>query len=68
MPIVFKPKLQAKIFLSTLEAKYIALSQSMRELLPLRRLLINEEFCYILIFGGVSCISNKEISSLIFFF
>ena len=38
-PLVFKSKLQTEIALSTLEAEYIALSQSMRELLPLRRLL-----------------------------
>ena len=38
-PLIFKSKLQTEIALSTLEAEYIALSQSMRELLPLRRLL-----------------------------
>ena len=39
MFLIFKPKLQTEIALSTLEAEYIALSQSMRELLPLRNLL-----------------------------
>ena len=38
-PLIFKSKLQTEIALSTLEAEYIALSQSMRELLPLRNLL-----------------------------
>ena len=38
-PLTFKSKLQTEIVLSTLEAEYIALSQSMRELLPLRNLL-----------------------------
>ena len=32
-------KLQTEIALSTLEAEYIALSQSMRDLLPMRRIL-----------------------------
>ena len=38
-PLIFKSKLQTENALSTLEAEYIALSQSMRELLPLRNLL-----------------------------
>ena len=38
-PMVWASKLQTEIALSTLEAEYIALSQAMRELLPLRRLL-----------------------------
>jgi hypothetical protein len=39
-PIQWTSKLQTEIALSTTEAEYIALSQSMRELLPLRRLLL----------------------------
>ena len=38
-PLILKSKLQTEISLSVLEAEYIALSQSMRELLPLRNLL-----------------------------
>ena len=37
--MVWVSKLQTEIALSTLEAEYIALSQAMRELLPLRELL-----------------------------
>ena len=39
-PIQWNSKLQTEIALSTTEAEYIALSQAMRELLPLRRLLL----------------------------
>jgi hypothetical protein len=38
-PIQWNSKLQTEIALSTTEAEYIALSQAMRELIPLRRLL-----------------------------
>lgn len=38
-PILWASKLQTEISLSTTEAEYIALSQSMRELIPLRRLI-----------------------------
>ena len=38
-PVVWKSKLQSLIALSTLESEYIALSQCMRELIPLRRVL-----------------------------
>ena len=38
-PIQWSSKLQSDIALSTTEAEYIALSQAMRELLPLRQLL-----------------------------
>jgi hypothetical protein len=38
-PLVWVSKLQTEIALSTLEAEYIALSQAMRELLPMRELL-----------------------------
>ena len=38
-PLVWVSKLQREISLSTLEAKYIALSTTMRDLLPMRELL-----------------------------
>ncbi len=38
-PVHFVSKLQTEIALSTLEAEYIALSQAMRDLVPMRRLL-----------------------------
>ena len=38
-PVTWSSKLQKEIALSTLEAEYIALSSSLRELIPLRRLL-----------------------------
>ena len=38
-PVTWSSKLQTEIALSTLEAEYIALSSSMRELIPMRRLL-----------------------------
>jgi hypothetical protein len=39
VPILWASKLQTEIALSTLEAEYIALSQAMRDLLPLRDLM-----------------------------
>jgi len=39
-PIIWKSKLQTEIALSTTEAEYIALSQSARDLIPFRELLI----------------------------
>jgi hypothetical protein len=39
-PIQWNSKLQTEIALSTTEAEYIALSQAMPELIPLRRLLL----------------------------
>jgi hypothetical protein len=39
-PISWSSKLQTEIVLSTTEAKFIALSQAMRELIPTRRLLL----------------------------
>ena len=39
IPILWISKLQTEIALSTLEAEYIALSQAMRDLLPMRKLL-----------------------------
>ena len=39
-PVTWSSKLQTEIALSTLEAEYIAISTSMRELIPLRRLLL----------------------------
>ena len=38
-PVIWVSKLQTEVALSTTEAEYIALSQSMRELIPLRRML-----------------------------
>ncbi len=38
-PVIWVSKLQSEIALSTLEAEYIALSQAMRDLLPMRRVL-----------------------------
>jgi hypothetical protein len=38
-PLIWVSKLQTEVALSTTEAEYIALSQSMRDLLPMRRLL-----------------------------
>ena len=38
-PLLWVSKLQTKVALSTTEAEYIALSQAMRELLPMRELL-----------------------------
>jgi Reverse transcriptase (RNA-dependent DNA polymerase) len=38
-PVLWVSKLQTEIALSTVEAEYIALSQSIRDLLPMRRLL-----------------------------
>ena len=38
-PILWVSKLQTQIALSTMEAEYVALSQSMRDLIPLRQLL-----------------------------
>ena len=50
-PFIWASKLQTEIALSTLEAEYIALSNSMREVIPMRRLLeeigekLNLSFC-----------------------
>lgn len=38
-PLIWVSKLQTEVALSTTEAEYIALSQSMRDLIPMRRLL-----------------------------
>ena len=38
-PILWVSKMQTQIALSTMEAKYIALSQSMRDLIPIREVL-----------------------------
>ena len=38
-PIIWNPKLQSEISLSTIEAEYIALSQSMRDIIPLMDLI-----------------------------
>jgi hypothetical protein len=39
-PLIWKSKLQTQIALSTTESEYLSLSESMRELLPLRELMI----------------------------
>ena len=39
-PLIWKSQLQSEVSLSTLEAEYSALSQSMRTLLPMRELLL----------------------------
>jgi len=39
-PVVWVSKLQTEIALSTLEAEYIALSQCMRDLIPIQRILL----------------------------
>ena len=39
-PLVWKSKLQTLIAVSTMEAEYIALSMCMRELIPLKRILV----------------------------
>ena len=44
-PLVWASKLQELVSLSTVEAEYIAVSQSMRELLPLRDLLLSVCAC-----------------------
>jgi hypothetical protein len=51
VPILWVSKIQTQIELSTMEAEYIALSQSMRDLIPIREILkeimlevLNEKF------------------------
>jgi hypothetical protein len=39
VPIMWVSKMQTQIALSTMEAEYIALSQSMRDLIPVREIL-----------------------------
>ena len=53
-PIQWSSKLQTEIALSTTEAEYIALSQAMRELIPLRRLLL-EIGTYMKLSFGPTC-------------
>ena len=38
-PLMWASKMQTQVALSTMEAKYIALSQSMRDLIPIREVL-----------------------------
>ena len=52
-PLSWTSKLQTEIALSTMESEYIALSQAMRELIPVRRV-INEV---------AACISPGEVAS-----
>jgi Reverse transcriptase (RNA-dependent DNA polymerase) len=60
-PIAWVSKLQSETALSTMESEYIALSQSLRVLLPLRQLL--QEVSHTL---GLSIHSNSLIQSTIF--
>jgi hypothetical protein len=60
-PIQWSSKLQTEIALSTTEAEYIALSQAMRELLPLCRLLLE-----IATAMQLSGINNSVIKSTVF--
>ena len=57
--IVFKSKMQSEIALSTTEAEYIALSQSMRDLLPLRTIL--SELSRILMFEITTPIAQSTV-------
>jgi hypothetical protein len=49
-PIAWVSKLQSETALSTMESEYIALSQALRVLLPLRQLL--KEICHLLMFSS----------------
>jgi hypothetical protein len=60
-PIQWNSKLQTEIALSTTEAEYIALSQAMRELIPLRRLLLE-----IVNAMQLSGITNSVVKSTVF--
>jgi hypothetical protein len=60
-PIQWNSKLQTEIALSTTEAEYIALSQAMRELIPLRRLLLE-----IVVAMKLPGITNSVIKSTVF--
>ena len=58
-PILWVSKLQTEIALSTTEAEYIALSQSMRDLLPLREIL--KELSKILDFKITTPITHSTV-------
>jgi hypothetical protein len=60
-PIQWNSKLQTEIALSTTEAEYISLSQAMRELIPLRRLLLE-----IVVAMKLPGITNSTIKSTVF--
>jgi hypothetical protein len=51
-PLMWVSKLQTEIALSTMEAEYVALSQSMRDLLPMRNLL--SEIAEVLLISGLT--------------
>ena len=60
-PISWNSKLQTEIALSTTEAEYIALSQAMREFIPLRRLLIEVSLNM-----GLTCVPRSVMKSQVF--
>jgi hypothetical protein len=60
-PIIWSSKLQSEITLSTVAAEYVAFSMSMRELLPMRRLL--QELSVKL---DMPKLSNSNIKSTVF--
>jgi hypothetical protein len=61
-PILWNSKLQTEIALSTTgEAEYIALSQAMRELIPLRRLLLE-----VFVAMKLSGMTGSVVKSIVF--
>jgi hypothetical protein len=57
-PVLWSSKLQSEVALSTTEAEYIALSQSTRDLLPLRSLLLELSTATKLIVGSTTAHST----------
>jgi hypothetical protein len=60
-PLLWGSKLQTETALSTMEAEYIALSQSMRELIPIREVILEMQK---IVFGGrqvLACRSHSKI-------
>ena len=57
-PVLWSSKLQSEVALSTTEAEYIALSQSTRDLLPLRSLLLELSKATKLIVGSTTAHST----------
>jgi hypothetical protein len=60
-PLLWGSKLQTETALSTMEAEYIALSQSMRELIPIREIILEMQK---IVFGGrtvLVCRSHSKI-------
>ena len=60
-PLIWVSKLQTEIALSTTEAEYIALSQSLRDLIPMRRLLQEASFGL-----AISTTLNAKLYSTVF--